>query len=389
MTKLPTLYKRTSTGKIQQWTIWADGDSYYIEEGQVEGKLTLTAPHTCKPKNPGKKNATTAEQQAVKEAKADWDKKLERGYCEDINGIDAVTYRKPMKGYKWHEQAKNVVYPVTLQNKLNGIRCQSEEDRSYSTGGKTFHTIPHIREELALLFAEYPEGFFDGEAFNNELKKRLNRLVELVSVVIQPKDLTAELLEESRQIVRLHLFDGYGFDGVTEKTPYDERYAALTKLFNRLNKKHKFKYLVLEPCWKVNDFDTLVADLKKNRESDGEGLMIRWGDCPRKEGKSTMMLKLKHFDDAEYKVLRVEEGNADWVGCVKRVVLALPEPVIGADGKEQTDFAANILGDRPYLRDLWNNQHKIVGKQVTVEYQQLSEYGIPQIPWVTAIRDYE
>jgi len=385
MTRFPTLYKRSATGKIQQWTIWADGPSYYISDGQVGGKLTKAAAHTCEAKNPNKKNATTAAEQAVKEAQADWDKKLKRGYSEDINAIDDTGFIKPMKGDKWADRADKVVYPVVVQNKLNGVRCQSVAERSYSTGGETFYNIEHIREELGQLFAKYPEAFIDGEAFNERLKKNLNRLIKLVSVVIKPKDLTAELRAESRAIVELHVFDGYGFQGITQKTPFRKRHAALKKLLAEF----KFNYIKLVDYWTVEDYPTLRRQLADNKEKGGEGLMVRYGDCEYKNGRSKFMLKMKHFDDAEYLVLCVEEGNADWVGCVKRVVLALPAPIIGANGEPQTEFAANIEGDRAYLRDLWLNQDKIVNKLATVEYQQLSEFGVPQIPWVRALRTYE
>lgn len=382
--KFPTLYKRTSNGAIQQWTIISNKDgSYHAEEGLVGGKLTTSAPHTCEPKNPGKKNATTAAEQAEKEAKADWDKKLKRGYCRDVDGIDEVTFRKPMKGYKWKEQAKNVVFPVGVQNKLNGIRYQSELARSYSTGGETFYTTPHIREELGQIFVDYPEAFLDGEAFNRALKRNLNRLIHLVSVAYKPKDLTPELLAESKAIVRLHLFDGYGFRGITPETPYDDRLVAVTKLVAE----YKPKFIEVEKQWKVKDLKTLLADLEANRLDGGEGLMVRWGDCPRKEGKSRFMLKLKHFEDDEFIIVDIQEGNADWKGCAKRIVLKLNEPATN-ETKDET-FAANIEGDREWLRELFERKDEFIGQPATTEYQQMSEYGIPQIPWVRAIRNYE
>lgn len=384
MKQFPTLYKRTSNGAIQQWSITSNDDgSYYAVEGLVGGKMTTSAPHTCEAKNTGKKNATTAAQQAEKEAKADWDKKLKRGYCEEIGGIDDVTFRKPMKGYKWKEQAKHVVFPVGVQNKLNGIRYQSEAARSYSTGGETFHTTPHIRGELGQIFIDHPQAFLDGEAFNTKLKKNLNRLVHLVSVVYKPKDLTPELLAESQAIVRLHLFDGYGFNGITEETPYDQRLAALKKLVAG----YDFKYIEVERQWKVKDLKTLLADLEANRLDGGEGLMVRWGDCPRKEGKSKYLLKLKHFDDDEFTIVDIQEGNADWKGCAKRIVLKLNEPATN-ETKDET-FAANIDGDREWLRELFTRKDEFIGQPATTEYQQLSEYGIPQLPWVRAIRNYE
>ena len=43
----PTVYKKTSTGKIQQWRAWVEktetGYLLKVESGQTDGKLTETA----------------------------------------------------------------------------------------------------------------------------------------------------------------------------------------------------------------------------------------------------------------------------------------------------------------------------------------------------------
>lgn len=385
MKRFPTLYKRSSTGAIQIWSITADGAGYFTQEGIDGGKITESKPHTCEAKNSGKKNATTAEQQAVKEAEAEWTKKCKRGYTKHKCDIDRVGFLKPMKGDKWVDRADEAVFPVTVQNKLNGIRCQNNSERAYSTGGETFYTIPHIRAALDPIFEDYPEAFIDGEAFNYDLRSRLNQLIKLLSVVIKEKDLTPELLKRSEEIVRLHVFDGYGFDNITPETPYLERHAAVVKLLS--NRRYKSKYLVPEPIVKCNDAEELMRMLQKNRTTGGEGLMVRWGDCPFKHGRSKYMLKLKHFEDAEFDIVEVQEGNTDWVGCAKRIVLALPTPATNAT--RDTTFAANVEGDREWLRELYERRAEVIGSPATVEFQQYSEYGIPQIPWVRAIRNYE
>lgn len=45
---LATLYKRNSNGKLQQWRIYTKGNSYFVEEGVVGGKLTTSAAHMRK-----------------------------------------------------------------------------------------------------------------------------------------------------------------------------------------------------------------------------------------------------------------------------------------------------------------------------------------------------
>jgi len=42
-----------------------------------------------------------------------------------------------------------------------------------------------------------------------------------------------------------------------------------------------------------------------------------------------------------------------------------------------------------YLGELLQRRDEVVGKLATVRYQCVSEYGVPQIPYVEAIRDYE
>lgn len=117
---LPTLYSRTSTGAIQRWTIQADGDAYRTVHGQVDGKLQTTEWMICFPKNEGKANATTAEEQALKEAEAIWRKKKETGYFENIDDIDIEIFTEPMLADPFEKRQKTIKYPVSSQPKLDG-----------------------------------------------------------------------------------------------------------------------------------------------------------------------------------------------------------------------------------------------------------------------------
>ncbi len=381
MKQFATIYKRTSKGQILVWTIVAGKDAYHTEEGVQGGTISVNKPHTVEPKNVGKANETSAEEQAEIEALAKWEKKLKTGYAKSVSEIDSVAFKKPMKGYKWKEYADKVVFPVDIQDKLNGVRAQAEADGTRSTGGELFHSLPHIREALAPIFKAYPTIFIDGEHFNFKLRQRLNRLTELVSVVIQPKDLTPELLAESKNIVEFHVFDAYGFEGITEETPWRERHAAL----KRLIKKFAPDYVFLLEYRTVNTVKELMDALEKNRLEGGEGLMVRWGNCPRKEGKSKFMLKLKHYDDDEFIIVDITEGNANWAGCAKTIRLKLNKP--GSRG--DTEFDSNIKGDEEWLRELLRDKKKYIGEPATTEFQHYSEYGIPQLPYVLSIRNYE
>ena len=68
--KLDTLYKKTTIGKTQTWTIEVENDKFRTISGQSGGKKITNKWTVCEAKNPGKKNATTGETQALKEAEA-------------------------------------------------------------------------------------------------------------------------------------------------------------------------------------------------------------------------------------------------------------------------------------------------------------------------------
>jgi len=124
--KLPMLFARTNTGAIQTWTIEVDGNKYRTHYGQLDSdKIQITEWTLCDGKNTGKKNATSAEDQAVKEAKATWKKKKESGYFENINDIDGIGFTEPMLAKNYDDYKDDLKYPVYSQPKLDG--CLSSD----------------------------------------------------------------------------------------------------------------------------------------------------------------------------------------------------------------------------------------------------------------------
>ena len=382
-TKFKTLYKRNSTGTLQEWTLHVKDNGYYVVEGLVGGKLTQTEPHICDPKSAGKKNATTANEQALKEAQAKYDNKLAHGHSLTKVGVDATGYKEPMLAKQYRDYKDTITWPVYIDDKLNGVRMNALEASVKSRKGKPFNTIPHIEEAIAPLFQKYPTLFLDGELFNKQLKNHLNRLIELVSVACKTTDLTPELLEESKAIVQFHIYDGYGFEGITPTTPFIERRKALQGLLKNIQYTRVLEYVV---CNNDSEVQTMLKKAVVNKD---EGLIVRWGDCPYEHKRSKYLLKLKNFEDDEFEIEEVQEGNGAWANCAKRIVLKLPKPSTGRDGKIQTNFASNIEGNKKYLEKMWQDRRKMPGKLVTCRFQNYSEYGVPQIPYVIAVRGYE
>ena len=76
--KLSTLYKKTTTGATQLWDIEVFRNKFRTISGQLGGKKITNKWTQCQGKNVGKANATTSEEQALKEALAKHQKKLKK-----------------------------------------------------------------------------------------------------------------------------------------------------------------------------------------------------------------------------------------------------------------------------------------------------------------------
>jgi len=91
---LPTLYKKTSTGADQMWSIGTYRNVIITQFGQVGGKIQETHDIVKTGKNIGRSNETTAIEQAELEARAQWEKKkTAKGYVESLSdaGRGSVT----------------------------------------------------------------------------------------------------------------------------------------------------------------------------------------------------------------------------------------------------------------------------------------------------------
>ncbi len=215
--QLPTLYARSSTGAILEWDVEIEGNKYRTITGQQGSPNKVTSQWTvAEGKNKGSSNETTDEQQAQMEADAKWKKKIKReGYWEDLKDIDNVSrFIEPMLAQKLRDHPDKVKFPCMVDKKYNGGRVVASAAGFFTRKGEKYMSIPHIEEALAPLFDKFPDLVLDGEGYNHDLRFKLNELMKILRTVKGSK-LTADLLRRSEQIVRLYVYDGYGFNGIT------------------------------------------------------------------------------------------------------------------------------------------------------------------------------
>ena len=379
---LPTLYKRTATGATQTWEIEVQDNKYRTTSGQIDGIKTTNKWTSCKGKNAGKANATTDAEQALKEAHAKHQKKLERDYNLSIDGIGEKQFYDPMLAQDFKNKNRNKdVYDslqsktkVFSQPKLDGSRCIATKDGLFTRNGKEITAVPHIAKELQKLFVEYPDAVLDGELYNHAYKDDFNKIVHLV----RKQNLTKEHLVESEKMIQYHIYDVPQIGTLDEQSLYSDRIGMLKT--QGVPKKLRWSSAIA-----IVD-TTLVKDEKHLDElysdytlAGYEGQMVRI-DGPYENKRSAKLLKRKDFIDEEYTILGWNEGKGNRTGTIGNFLFK------NKNGKE---FTSNIKGTFEYLTGLFHKVEGLIGQKATVKYFNLTPDGVPRFPIVIAIRDYE
>lgn len=363
---LPTLYSRTSTGAIQNWTIEITGDAYCTHFGQVDGKQQTTTHTICKPKNEGKANATTAEEQALKDAKALWKKKKDGGCFESINDIDNMTFTEPMLAKKYEDYADEIEFPVYSQPKLDGIRCIARKDGLWSRNGKKFASVPHIEQALAPIFELHPTLVLDGELYCDKFSNDFNAICSLVKKT-KP---TEQDLKDSAASIQYWIYDA------DVKTSFHLRFHDVVQGAIDMIANDCIREVPTEFVQQRHYLDELYG---KYIDEGFEGQMVRL-DKPYENKRSKSLLKRKEFEDKEYTILDVIEGEGNRAGGAGAMTF---------ENEQGQRFNSNIKGSREYCAQLLQEKNELIGKQATIKFFNLTPANVPRFPFVVAIRNYE
>lgn len=389
----PKLFKKTNTGAIQQWSISArqtlDGTGVIeVVYGQVDGALQTATDVITTGKNLGKKNATTAYQQASNEAESKWTKQIERkGYVEDYErakrGERDMHSVPPMLAQDFTKHAKKIVFPAALQPKLDGIRCEGMavdgDVTLWSRTGKPITAVPHIIAQLKALVPSTGTLLFDGELYNHEYHDEFE---EICSIVRDQTEIDTE------QIMEYHVYDLMD-DELTQQ----ERFNELDRIFTNNN---RIGHIVRVETVIVNNEDEREAYYEHCMEENYEGAIARnLAACYEPGKRSYNLQKIKEFDEVEFKIGAVFEGRGKMAG--KGIFGCLIDPsqpvVFRADGSfdenHPNQFKAKKKGKLSDLVKYLKDPTLAVGKMVTVKHFGYTKYNKPRFPVAKAIRDYE
>jgi DNA ligase-1 len=364
MKTLPTLYKKTSTGATQMWSIGVDANTIIVNFGQVDGKIQRTEEVIKSGKNVGRANETTPEQQALAEATAKWEGKIKKGYVEDVTRAEAG--EKDIDGgydcmlaHKFADHGHKIKYPAYTQPKLNGHRCLATIKDGVATlwsrTRKPITSCPHIVAELQLI---YPTGYheIDGELYNHAYKDNFEQLASLIRQEVPAKDHTE---------VQYHVYDKPSSKGFADR---------IQDLYNSIHCYEKVNgmcsYIFKVNTGTAKDEEEMMTLFDLFLKNGYEGAMARNADGEYQGKRSYNLQKIKEFLDADYPIVGINEGRGGYAGC----------GIFVCQTPEGKTFDVKMRGPKERLMDFFNDSSLWKGKTLVVKYQYISKYGIPIFP---------
>ena len=276
----------------------------------------------------------------------------DRGYKDSVaeaeqSSSNQLGLLRPMLA-KSIEKVSNINYVgAVLQKKLDGHRCMITKQEgkiiAYSRQGKEITSISHIVGPLQLVL---PEGTtLDGELYCHG----------------QPLQTLASWIKRKQENTRHLSFVCYDLVAMDD---YVERHAELRSIIDQVATSSPGKVLAL-PYTPYIDDASMYDEMHRVRSVGFEGLMLRLDGRGYEEGaRSSGLLKVKYFHDAEFKCIGVESSADDWGICV----------CLAENGKE---FRTSAPGNFSEKEEVLRNKERYIGRMLTVEFSALTSEGIP------------
>jgi DNA ligase-1 len=233
-----------------------------------------------------------------------------------------------------------------MSEKLDGVRAYWNGKEFISRLGNRYHAPDWF-------LAGLPDAPLDGELWGG--RKRFQRTIS----VVRRQD-RSDHWKEIRFVV---------FDAPAMAAPFEDRLAfCLAEL-----SAHRPPYAVHHVHERCNGMDHLRAELQRVEALGGEGLMLRRPGSRYEVGRSSSLLKVKSFFDAEALIVDHLPGAGRHKG---RLGALLVELVDGTRFSVGTGLSDQERHAPPPLKSI-----------ITFRYQELSDAGVPRFPSYVGVRN--
>ena len=364
----PKMYALTKLGKVKWYLVEVLSDSLNKAIMKCSTASSLTAKVQVNDytytegKNIGRANETTPLQQAMAEAESTIRKLRDEGYSEMIPRIDdkfntdAMGAPKPMlaKAYSLWKWILALVQP-----KLDGMRCLARKVNGKiiltTRSGKLIPTLPHIEDALK----DLPDNIvLDGELYIHGMS-----LQNLISAVKKSNEDTIE--------VKYRLYD-LAIPKITQKNRHEQLQELLKEFDSGI--------ISGVPTYEVRTEKQMLELFAQFLQDGFEGAMIRLPDGIYEFGfRSSSLIKYKEFQDAEFRITNVLEATGRDAGTA----------VFECVTKTGNKFTVRPKGTFEQRADYLKNKVLLINQKLTVQFQGLSDDGIPIFPVGVVVRNYE
>lgn len=367
--EFPLLYGVDKNGKEKVWQARVMSRERYatsiITYGQTDGKKTIATRDYTTGKNVGKANETTPYQQCIQETERKWKDKIQKeNYSQQPSSTPHTILPMLASTYSTTSTKRNDIrYPCQCQPKLDGLRClmymKEGTVHTQSRTGGVFESLSYLSDAMRPVFTSYPDLIVDGELYTMDIP------FETLTGLIKKKHLTDTDRDTLRQHVKYHVYDLVS----------DEPFLVRNQ---RIRDMEWPPYVVVVDTFEIQDVDECKARYAHFVEQGYEGIMLRNTDGMYRTGfRSHDLQKYKEFQDQEYPIFGVEEGEGRDKGCVIWVCRT-PE------GKS---FRVRPRGSLEQRKTWFEQGDRYIGTPLTVIFQELSEQGVPRFPVGKALRD--
>jgi DNA ligase 1 len=356
-TKFPTLYHRGKNGELWEWSVSVVGFDVITHVGQLGGAIQRFSKE-AEPKNIGRSNETTPEEQALLEARSMWERKLKGKYSQTPEAAELPKY-KPMLAHKWQDHAHKIRLPWLFQPKFDGFRCLCfKEDGKitlYSRSGEVFD-LPHLSEEL--------RGLPDPSVLDGELYRH--------GVSFQKIQSWIQRSQPQSKTVNYHVYDVPEM-GDNADLSMEDRNKLLETMAS-----YSWKNIVIVPAISLASEEEVMEYHAQCVSQGYEGAMGRNPMAKyRYDYRSRDLLKIKAPDDSDYVIV----GGRPGIGKMSDMCVFECEvrPDLRFDVMPKGDAALR----EQYLVDL----PKLIGKKLKVQHFGFYASGKPKFPVGIAVRD--
>ncbi|PWQ93090.1 DNA ligase [Leucothrix arctica] len=234
-----------------------------------------------------------------------------------------------------------------VSEKYDGVRAYWNGEQFISRQGNIFHAPQWFTKN-------FPDRPLDGELWIAR-----NQFEDLLSAVSKDTPVDSEWQQVSYKVFELPNAEG-GFD---------KRLTDLKGLLDKVDSAY------IEPVeqYRINTHEQLMAKLGEVVKAGAEGLMLHHESALYQIGRSDALLKVKRYEDAEARVIKLLGGKGKYLGMMGALLLEMPDGTRFKVGSGFTDI------ERQYPPE--------VGALVTYKYYGKTRKGKPKFASFLRVRE--